>query len=388
MEKIKLLWVGDFGVASGFSKITESVLDRLPKDEYDISVFGINYSGEPHEHPYKVWPAKFRGDPLGTANLGRFVEQLKPDVLFLFNDLWTVINYKRSLEKLPNTFRVMTYFPVDADGYNDEWIASLKSFDRVIVYTQFAKKVLRDAGFRAEIIVIPHGINRSDFYPIDQVEARETLSGLNRGDFIVFNANRNQMRKRIDLTIKGFCKFTRKKPETRLYLHMGMTDVGWDILSLMRRECMSRGIDASTRLVITNPEMSPTNAVSLEHMNIIYNTANVGINTSLGEGWGLCNFEQAACRVPQIVPDFSATKELFEGRGLLLPIRQKLTALGINTEGGLVHEDDVAAALETYYTSPDLMKQHADAMFEYICQPQFSWDAIAQEFDRQIKRTL
>jgi len=282
----------------------------------------------------------------------------------------------------------MTYFPFDAEGYNDEWIKQLKTFDKVMVYTQFAKKVLRDAGFRAEVVVIPHGINKSDFYPIDQVEARETLSGLERDNFIVFNSNRNQSRKRIDITIKGFCKFTRRKPETRLYLHMGMKDVGWDILPLMRRECISRGIDSSTRLVITNPEMSVANAVSVEHMNIIYNTANVGLNTSLGEGWGLCNWEQAACKVPQIVPDFSATKEIFEGRGILLPIRQKLTSLGINTEGGLVHEDDVAAALETCYTSPDLMKQYADAMYQYICQPQFSWDNVALEFDRQIKNIL
>jgi len=388
MEKIKLLWVGDFGVSSGFARVTENVLDRLPKEEYDISVFGINYSGEPHEHPYKVWPARYRGDPLGTENLGRFVEKLEPDVLFLFNDLWVVTNYKRSLEKLPSTFKTVTYFPVDSEGFNNEWITNIKGFDKILVYTNFAKAVLRAAGYRGEPYVIPHGFDKSVFFPIKTDEARKLLSGLDSTDFIVFNANRNQARKRIDITIKGFCKFTRKKPETRLYLHMGMIDCGWDILALMRRECMKYGIDMSTRLVITNPDMSPTKSVSLEHLNIIYNTANVGLNTGLGEGWGLCNFEQAACGVPQIVPDFSATKELFENRGILLPIRQKLTSLGINTEGGLVHEDDVAAALETCYTSPDLMKQHADAMYEYLCQPQFTWDSVARKFDEQIKDVL
>ncbi len=102
----------------------------------------------------------------------------------------------------------------------------------------------------------------------------------------------------------------------------------------------------------------------------------------------LCNFEQSACKVPQIVPDYSACAELYKDRGLLVPVRQYLTASMINTEGGLLHEDDVAQALETYYTSPDLMKQHAEAMYEYILQPQFEWANVAKRFEKELKSIL
>ena len=34
----------------------------------------------------------------------------------------------------------------------------------------------------------------------------------------------------------------------------------------------------------------------------MYNVGDIGINTCDGEGFGLCNFEQAGVGVPQIVP--------------------------------------------------------------------------------------
>jgi len=41
----------------------------------------------------------------------------------------------------------------------------------------------------------------------------------------------------------------------------------------------------------------------------------VGVNTCKGEGFGLVNFEHAACRVAQVVPNHTSCKELFEGYG-------------------------------------------------------------------------
>jgi D-inositol-3-phosphate glycosyltransferase len=51
----------------------------------------------------------------------------------------------------------------------------------------------------------------------------------------VLNANRNQPRKRIDITLRGFALFAVDKPETvQLYLHMGSEDMGWNALQLAR----------------------------------------------------------------------------------------------------------------------------------------------------------
>lgn len=388
---ITLLWAGDAVSQTGFARVTHGVLDQLyMTGDYDIHVLGVNYSGDPHDYPYKIYPARLGGDLLGYNRLRPLVEHIKPDIIVLFNDIWVIIDYFHILEEMEYRGKTVTYFPVDAEGYMPEWAEPLNKMDRVFVYTKFASRVLRSIGLEKNPEIIPHGINTSIYHPMDKKETRRTLNGLNEEDFIVFNGNRNQPRKRIDITIKGFCQFAVDKPETRLYLHMGLVDTGWHIIPLMERECKRCGIgDMGKRLIITHPDLSPANSVTEAHLNSIYNSADIGLNTSMGEGWGLVPFEHAACKVPQILTNYAAGAEVFgDGRGLLIPIRQVLSNLRTNTEAGLVHEDDVADALNKYYYNADLREAHAAAMYKYIQRDEFRWENIAKTWDQHFKELI
>lgn len=385
---MRLLWVGDAVAQTGFSRVTHSVLDNLPKDDCEVFVLGVNHMGDPHGYGYAIWPARLGGDLLGYKRLMPLVKKVKPDVVVLFNDIWVVSEYIKILKENEYTGKIMTYFPVDADEYDLNWIKPLYETDSVLVYTNWAVDVLKRAGYKGDCHVVPHGVDVNDFFPMDKQEARGKLAGLGEDDFIVFNGNRNQPRKRIDITIKGFCKFAEGKSNARLYLHMGVVDNGWPLIPLMGRQCRKYGLKSDKKLVLTDPHMTPQNMPSIETLNTIYNTADVGINTSLGEGWGLISFEHSACGIPQIVPDFSATRELYKDKGTLLPIRYELTAPGINTEGGLVHEDDVADALEEYYHNPELREKHASAMYKYVTSEKFDWKHIAKVWDKHIRETI
>jgi len=125
-------------------------------------------------------------------------------------------------------------------------------------------------------------------------------------------------------------------------------------------------------------------------LNYIYNACNVGINTSLGEGWGLPNWEHSACGKVQIVPKHSAQAELYKnGRGILLPIDRWLTHIDkINTEGGLVHEDEVAKAMQWAYEHPDKCEKMAQKMTKFMSQEKFDWADIANKFDKVFKSIL
>lgn len=72
-----------------------------------------------------------------------------------------------------------------------------------------------------------------------------------------------------------------------LYLHMGMQDRGVDVLGLAR----ALGIEDRLLLTTTAPERPH---VSDEHLGLIYQACDVGVNTSAGEGWGLVAFEHGA----------------------------------------------------------------------------------------------
>lgn len=379
-QKIRVLWVSDAVAATGFARVAHGVLDELVKtDTYDIHMLGINYFGDPHDHDYNIYPASIQGGhPLGYQRLVPLVENLKPDVVFLLNDLWVVVQY---LTMIPEGVPVVTYSPVDAGPLKPSWLKII--FERatiMTVYTQFARDLVMAVYPLLSPIIIPHGVDFDRFYPMDRSEARSQLENINEDDWLVLNAHRNQPRKRIDSTMRAFSEFAKDKPKNvKLYLHMGMQDAGWDLQDLWER------YDIEERITITSPQLGPQNPVPDEILNFIYNTCDIGINTSLGEGWGLPNFEHAAVKRVQVVPNSSACAEIFaDGRGLLVDIYdQPITGIGgVNTDGQLIKESSVVEKLQWAYEHPDECAQIADKMYNYMSQPQFKWVNIAKQFNK------
>lgn len=196
---------------------------------------------------------------------------------------------------------------------------------------------------------------------------------------------RNQPRKRVDLTIKGFCEFAKDKPASvRLYLHMGLVDAGYPIDRMMVRYGMGK------RLYITSPSLSPATGVTVERLNWIYNCCDIGINTSLGEGWGLVPFEHAATGAPQIVPDNSGSAELFDNnRGLVMPcLEETVTTPRILTEGRVVTVQTVADSLQYAYDNPKEMQERAMSMTEHMQQDKFRWSTIGQQWHEIFQEVL
>lgn len=382
MDRIRVLWVSDAVAATGFARVAHSVLDHLVQDDlFDIHVLGINYFGDPHSYDYDIYPAAaYGGSVTGLGRLLPLIEGLSPDVVVLLNDIWVVAEY---LEAIPENIPVITYSPVDGDCIQPVWLKSLyERASLVCVYTQFGYNVVKRAYPLLEPLIVPHGIDKTMFFPIDINEARSQLNNVDKDEWIVLNANRNQPRKKIDSTMRAFAGFARGKPKNvKLYLHMGLRDVGWNLVDLWRR------LDIEERIIITHPSFGPQNPVSNEMLNYIYNSCNVGINTSLGEGWGLPSFEHAATNHIQLVPNSSACEELFKGgRGLLIDVfDQPFTHTnGINTNGRAVIEKSAVQQLQYAYDHPEECAEISQRMYDYIQQPEFEWSNIAKIFASSI----
>jgi D-inositol-3-phosphate glycosyltransferase len=192
--------------------------------------------------------------------------------------------------------------------------------------------------------------------------------------FVVLNASRPDGRKRVDLTIEGFARFAAGKPaNVRLCLHhafMGEREAG-QIRSLIEQHCAER--------VYLNP--LPGGVVSDDALNTLYNACDVGINTSMGEGWGLVSFEHGAAGAAQIVPDHTACGELWRGRAELIPPARSYTPEFSVLEMGEVSAAGVAQALENLYRNPQRRQELAKAAFVSARNPAYSWDIIARQFD-------
>lgn len=391
-----VLVAGDAVAPTGFARVTQSIMSRL-HGRYTFYQLGINYFGGAHDQPWTIFPANRAGDVQGIVQLAEAVVTAQPDVILLVNDIWIIDKYLDALSAVPHRARVLAYVPVDADPLPLGWVRGLKRLDCLVVYTDYAARALsaagaalraREPGFRLpRTVVIPHGVDVNVFRPLfplsgDLGEGRRAVRGaLLPGDgafadsFIVLNANRNQPRKRIDVTVAGFAQFAGGKPaNVRLYLHMGMSDLGWNIRELAHRY----GI--GDRLIMSHAEAGPPN-LSLAQLNQVYNACDVGINTAEGEGWGLASFEHAATGAAQIVPGHSGPGSVWPGAAELLAPTMRVTTPSTMADAQLIAPQTVAEALELLYRDRALLRRRSLAAYERATDQRYGWDAIAGSFD-------
>ncbi len=417
-EKVPILVMADAVASTGFARVTHGIFENL-LDRYDVHILGVNFRGDPHDYKAKIYPAMQANNPGDIYGFGRIkalVNAVQPKLIFILNDIWVHALYMEHLQPYMEAGgKVILYSPIDSKPINHQWIAAILNADKFIVYTQFAKEVI-DTSIQSwrdkvesgnvpdeelrfkNVEVVPHGVDTTIFYPLpDSVDkaGRVVLPGRlnakrqvypNQEDFlnsfIVLNANRNQPRKRIDLTMKGFELFAKDKPDNvKLYLHMGVEDMGWNILALAER------YNIDHRLIISgNTNNIP--AVSDERLNLIYNACDVGINTSIGEGWGLVSFEHAATGGAQIIPRHSSGPEIWgDSVGYLEP-QFTLVSDKILTEGVYINPDSVADTLQKLYDDPLYLDEMQEKAYRITKQDKYTWKSVADRMDKIFQEVL
>jgi len=384
----KILYCGDCAVQTGFGRVAENILPVLAK-EHEIVVLAVNYWGDPHEMPFRLYPAMPGGnDPFGSHRLPEILHKEKPDLVFAVNDIWILNNLwavaKPHQEELG--FKWYGYFPTDSYGFFPDVFEPCKEWDGMGTYTQFGLEEVRKAGCELPCDVIPHGIDRSMFFQMDQNECRQEL-GLPEDVFVVFNGNRNQPRKRIDLTIKGFIQFALDKPDARLWLHMGKKDQGWDLIPLFKRMSRDYGFDSTGKLILTSQDFDVTRCLPVERLNMVYNAADIGVNTCIGEGWGLVNFEHAATNTAQVVPDHTSLAEIFHAIPRI-PIESWSVDQNYGLDRGQPSPDGMAQILTHYYENRDDLKKVADWCGSELATEKYSWDVIGSNVLKIINNVL
>lgn len=381
-ERYKVLAVADAVAHTGFATLLHSQLDELKRD-WDITVLGVNYMGDPHHYPYPIYPASLGGDVYGINRLPGLLDGLKPDVVYLINDPWILKDYVPIVKQ--RDIPMVVYTPVDSPNIKKEFAEPLNDVDRVIGYTQFAVDELQKAGLTAKTSVMPHGADVTLFRPVPRAEAREKL-GLKDEWFIVGNLNRNQPRKRLDLMLDYFATWWKSigSPEhVRLYWHGALQDLGWDVIQLAKHF----GIDQ--QLIITSPKITAGQGVPREFLPFIYNSFDVQVTTTLGEGWGFSQAEGAACRVPQIVPKWSGLAEWMEGAAHFVDCTSICANPGgVNTVGGVADKDQFIEALQKLYTDDRYRKELAHKAYSRISQPRFRWENIAKQLDAVFREVI
>ncbi|NML44257.1 glycosyltransferase family 4 protein [Ramlibacter sp. G-1-2-2] len=381
---MRILTVGYGAAGYGFGRVLRALVSAwLP--QHEVSHFEMGGAADP-DFPCVVAGRLAPEDRSGFRALAAQAAASQPDLVFLYLEAFPAARAVHALKAAAPAVPVVVYCPIDHEFHVDASLAPLGQADRLCVFTDFAarylEQVLRSLGaFDRPTCVVPHGIDLQRFAPLASEPAsarrmaRATLFASRphlHDAFIVLNANRNQPRKRLDLTIDAFARFARGKEDAYLYFHAGMRDQGCRLLPHAER----RGI--AERLLFTRWDAEHPR-VTDPHLNLIYGACDVGVNTAVGEGWGLVAFEHAATGAAQIVPDHTGCGDAWRGHALLAAsTAREDPALGT------LHEVDpgaLAAQFELLYGNARLRESWSARALEHVRRNGESWPQVAQRFE-------
>lgn len=382
----KILFVADSPeVPSGFGRASREIINSLDYrcgGKYEVVVLGINHRGDPATVPYPVFTAAAGGDAFGVGRLLWMCDLVKPDVIIIQQDGWYFPYYFKALRKKKANYEyespdaaaipVIGAIAVDGKNFHGEWIQDLA---KAVFWTQFGESEARQGGYTGEAEIIPLGVDTGTFYPVGREGALERQKmGTLKDKFIIGNVNRNQPRKRWDLTIKYFAEWVHafRVKDARLFLHSAPTgDVALNLESL----CRYYGV--LDKVVLYQPE--PFYGKPDDDMRDVYNCFDVLISTTQGEGMGLPAMEAMACGVPCILPDWAAFGEWARGAAMLVPCTSTAPqsfSPSVNVIGGVADEKLFIAALDKCYREKD----HREAVGSYgmarILEDRFRWETI------------
>lgn len=199
------------------------------------------------------------------------------------------------------------WLPIDHDPAPPAVVRSLQQGNGIpIALTRFGQRMLQQAGF--DPFYVPHGIDTSVYAPGDKAEAKKRL-GIDPDRFLVLMvaANKgNPSRKSFPEAIEAFENFRKRHEEALLFLHTEQTGLaaGVNLPELMKTVGIppdAAGFCDQYQNMVGYPD---------EHMSILFNAADVLLQPSMGEGFGIPIIEAQACGTPVIVTDFTAMSEL------------------------------------------------------------------------------
>jgi glycosyltransferase involved in cell wall biosynthesis len=352
-HKIKILAYGDSpAIPSGFGTVMRNVFRRLAESgRYDIDIFAINDRGnykDPHDHPYRIYQAR-NPDDKDFYGRGRFIDAVRGgsidisppwDLIFMLNDPFILeepIPYfklgvaeavadiqKTHYRQLPPDmwFKTVGYFPIDSP-VKPNWVSNvIAKVDHPVTYSKYGHQEIMiadgqlDQPTGIDLSVIAHGTDTQVFKPLESrvVERfrQEYFAGTLRPDtFLVVTVGRNSNRKDLVRTMKIFREFQKRRPDSFLYIHAQAQGAWGSLEEAANQLGLRQGKDWNFP-----GDYLETKGVPDVILNGIYNTADVLLSTTQGEGWGLPLTEAMCTKTLVMAPNITAIPEIL-GTGKL-----------------------------------------------------------------------
>ena len=409
---MKILFYGtypDQGI--GYSKIANKLTNFLgDKEEINLYYFGISNFIESKDKVKRYISKKIKfidayveEKKLGTEELygvnifTKYVKKIKPDIVFIYNDLVVtcrlfneMIKYYETNEK---NFKVYTYIDLVYEYERLDMLNMVFNMsDKIFVFTDFWKEHLNEIFVKNDKIrILYHGIEKDIIKRVNPGNSKK-ICGIEEDTFVILNTNRNTYRKANDISIRAFLiflKMTNMDSRVKMFLNCSLeSPSGYDVQKLIDLECHNVGIDGNK--VLNNHILTFSDKPDDEKMNYLYNACEVGINTCIGEGFGLCNIEHASVGKPQVVSKVCSFKDIFKFVGkysYVEPVTRIYIPKHMDEHGGYVeycNADDFAYRLYDIFNNYEkyIAKYH---LFSNQLVKKYDWDTILDNFYKEFE---
>jgi len=384
---------------TGYSKVVSNLLTQAATLAPKVKTFHFGFQRHPERKNIRKTPggivaydAAANEDPkeegFGFNKIHEYLEMVGPDVVMIYNDPMIIARFINSMKyvKGETPYKLWLYVDQVYTGIAQPLMDELnKAADKVFCFTDSWAKTFSEYGGAAPL-VMEHAVDSTIFsnLPLPARLALRKNVGLPPEAIVFLNANRNSQRKRQDLTIMGFVELLKRHQDKPLWLLM-VTAVDpqkgahYDIQRIFHDQLTRAGLDVNVyakRMAIV--DTAPPNTLNDEGINQIYNMCDIGLNTSDGEGFGLCQLEHLYTGAPQIVTDVGSYRSFLPTSVATYirpgPLVYSAAAMPLGLSAPSFNPADVADAMDTTLANYTKMRAAiADMKFKTWTDVCASW---------------
>jgi glycosyltransferase involved in cell wall biosynthesis len=319
---------------TGYSKVVYNLLGQLSKLAPEVRTYHFGFQRHPERSNLRTVPkgvvsydAAANEDPkeegFGFNKIHEYLDMVNPDVVMIYNDPLIIHRFIEAMkyEKGVSPYKLWLYVDQVYEGIAPPLIESMnKHAERIYLFTNHWKNIYDKYAIFPDLRVIENAVDTTLFSKLPtqaRLAIRQNI-GIPQNGILIVNANRNTQRKRHDLAVMAFVQLHLREPENQYYM-MILTGMNaqqgayYDIARIYNSELARNGLgdreDLKKRLLLVDTSAKPLTDSAI---NELYNAADIGINTSDGEGFGLCQIEHLYTGAPQIVTDIGTYRDFMD----------------------------------------------------------------------------
>lgn len=313
-KKLVINWFSNAPWANtGYGVQTRINYPRIKALGYDLSItafWGLQGGRQQMNDGTLVYPI-FK-HVLGQDVIGLHALHAGANAIITLMDAWVVQpEYMEGVDWYP-------WFPIDHEPMPMPVYNEVIKARKPIVMSKFGQRMAEQAGI--DVYYVPHSVETKTFKPIDRDKARKRL-GFPQDKFIIGMVAANQgrvPRKSFFEQITAFAAFHKKHPDSMLYLHTDDGTHGGECVDL-KTFCAINHL--KTGIVDCKPLPEDIDVAFVEQYQYalgipdiylvdVYNSLDVMMLCSMGEGFGIPLIEAQACGCPVITGAWTAMDEL------------------------------------------------------------------------------